>query len=428
MFFSIRILKIFESRLIYELLKEDNPAVYLLFVLCNRLALDGAINHGKEFLEDMKNGILPEIPDYDVDQVTKHENYVRTGKMEYDMTQMAKDNETIGELLYKLFKDVWDLTTKDLYFDNDDKLLVLIDLIKLIDSTIQDAPASLYENNFPNIMKRYNWSEVEEEYQKEKKRNCVTMDWLQEKQENVLKEALELNIMQYAAEPSTQYLESVDYDYHRSFLPCSYTPPTFYKEAYAKIMKLAKRVKGLFIPNLGEYGKHFAPILYNFRPEQKQAIFGVIKKMDLIHKDMVKKDEELGQYLDFEKEDPICDDKNFAFKKNMKELLYKQWFSKVKTDKRYDKKWIDAFVEDLMNSEWCNIIEEEWRKSDKRLSLKANIIGCLKVAGVIDGSNLSIASAIVKDSDIDIKTFASYIGRGAKRPFCEWIIEYPKFD
>ena len=428
MFFSIRILKIFESRLIYELLKEDNPAVYLLFVLCNRLALDGAINHGKEFLEDMKNGILPEIPDYDVDQVTKHENYVRTGKMEYDMTQMAKDNETIGELLYKLFKDVWDLTTKDLYFDNDDKLLVLIDLIKLIDSTIQDAPASLYENNFPNIMKRYNWSEVEEKYQKEKKRNCVTMDWLQEKQENVLKEALELNIMQYAAEPSTQYLESVDYDYHRSFLPCSYTPPTFYKEAYAKIMKLAKRVKGLFIPNLGEYGKHFAPILYNFRPEQKQAIFGVIKKMELIHKDMAKKDEELGQYLDFEKEDPICDDKNFAFKKNMKELLYKQWFSKVKTDKRYDKKWIDAFVEDLMNSEWCNIIEEEWRKSDKRLSLKANIIGCLKVAGVIDGSNLSIASAIVKDSDIDIKTFASYIGRGAKRPFCEWIVEYPKFD
>lgn len=428
MFFSIRILKIFESRLIYELLKEDNPAVYLLFVLCNRLALDGAINHGKEFLEDMKNGILPEIPDYDVDQVTKHENYVRTGKMEYDMTQMAKDNETIGELLYKLFKDVWDLTTKDLYFDNDDKLLVLIDLIKLIDSTIQDAPASLYENNFPNIMKRYNWSEVEEKYQKEKKRNCVTMEWLQEKQEGVLKDALELNIMQYAAEPSTQYLESVDYDYHRSFLPCSYTPPTFYKEAYAKIMKLAKRVKGLFIPNLGEYGKHFAPILYNFRPEQKQAIFGVIKKMELIHKDMAKKDEELGQYLDFEKEDPICDDKNFAFKKNMKELLYKQWFSKVKTDKRYDKKWIDAFVEDLMNSEWCNIIEEEWRKSDKRLSLKANIIGCLKVAGVIDGSNLSIASAIVKDSDIDIKTFASYIGRGAKRPFCEWIVEYPKFD
>ena len=150
--------------------------------------------------------------------------------------------------------------------------------------------------------------------------------------------------------------------------------------------------------------------------------------MELIHKDMAKKDEELGQYLDFEKEDPICDDKNFAFKKNMKELLYKQWFSKVKTDKRYDKKWIDAFVEDLMNSEWCNIIEEEWRKSDKRLSLKANIIGCLKVAGVIDGSNLSIASAIVKDSDIDIKTFASYIGRGAKRPFCEWIVEYPKFD
>ncbi|MBP5713361.1 MAG: hypothetical protein J6X07_01510 [Prevotella sp.] len=426
--FSIRISKIFESRVIYELLKEDNPAVYLLFVLCNRLALDGAINHGKEFLEDLKNGKLPEIPDYNVKQVTKHENYTRTGKMEYDMTLMAKDNEKIGELLYKLFKDVWDLTTKDLYFDNDGKLLVLIDQIKSIDSAIQDAPASLYENNLPNIMKRIDWTEVEEEYQKEKKRNCVTMDWLQEKQEDVLKDALELDIMHHADEPSTQYIESVDYDYHRSFLPHSYTPPTFYKEAYAKIMKLAKRVKGLFIPNLGEYGKHFAPIFYKFRPEQKHAIFKVIKKMELIHKDMVKENEELGQYINIENEETNCDDKNFAFKKNMKELLYKQWFSKVKTDKRYDKKWIDAFVEDLMNSEWHHIIEEEWQKSDKRLSLKANIIGCLKVAGVIDGSNLSIASAIVKDSDIDIKTFASYIGRGAKRPFCEWIVEYPKFD
>ena len=428
MLFSTRISKIFESRVIYELLKEDNPAVYLLFVLCNRLALDGAINHGKEFLENLKNGILSEIPDYNVEQVTKHENYTRTGKMEYDMTVMAKDGETIGEQLYKLFKDVWDITTKDLYFDNDGKLLVMIDQIKSIDSAIQDAPASLYENNLPNIMKRIDWTEEEKEYQKEKKRNCVTMDWLQEKQEEVLKDALELDIMHYADEPSTQYLESVDYDYHRSFLPHTYNPPTFYKEAYAKIMKLAKRVKGLFIPNLGEYGKHFAPILYKFRPEQKHAIFKVIKKMELIHKDMVQENEELGQYINIENEETNCDDKNFAFKKNMKELLYKQWFSKVKTDKRYDKKWIDAFVEDLMNSEWRHIIEEEWQKSDKRLSLKANIIGCLKVAGVIDGSNLSIASAIVKDSDIDIKTFASYIGRGAKRPFCEWIVEYPKFD
>ena len=191
MLFSIRISKIFESRAIYDLLKEENTAVNLLFVLCNRLALDGAINHGKEFLEDLKNGKLQEIPDYDVNLVTKHENYIRTGKMEYDMTLMAKDHETIGELLYKLFKDVWDLTTIDLYFDNDDKLLVMIDLLKSIDSTIQDAPASLYENNFPNLMKRFDWTEVEEEYQKEKKRNCVTMDWLQEKQEDVLKEALE---------------------------------------------------------------------------------------------------------------------------------------------------------------------------------------------------------------------------------------------
>lgn len=420
--FSIRISKIFESRVIYELLKEDNPAVYLLFVLCNRLALDGAINHGKDFLEDLKNGILPEIPDYNVEQVTKHENYTRTGKMEYDMTIMAKDGEKIGDLLYRLFKDVWDLTTKDLYLDNDDRLLMLIDLIKMINSTIQDAPASLYENNFHNIMKRYNWTEVEEEYQKEKKRNCVTMDWLQEKQENVLKEALELNIMQYAAEPSTQYLESVDYDYHRSFLPCSYTPPTFYKEAYAKIMKLAKRVKGLFIPNLGEYGKHFAPILYNFRPEQKQAIFGVIKKMDLIHKDMVKKDEELGQYLGFNQEDTgsLENTKYFAPYFHLSKMLCDGWFKRNRADAKYNEQWAEKFIEGLLRSEYGLQIANDWKDSGDKI--KGYVIGCLKEANVFK-ENVSNDS-LARDADIisNTRTFSKYIGsESRKQPYAEWI-------
>ena len=422
MFFSIRILKIFESRLIYELLKEDNPAVYLLFVLCNRLALDGAINHGKEFLEDMKNGILPEIPDYDVDQVTKHENYVRTGKMEYDMTQMAKDNETIGELLYKLFKDVWDLTTIDLYFDNDDKLLVMIDLIKMINSTIQDAPASLYENNFPNLMKRFDWTEVEEEYQKEKRRNCVTMDWLQEKQEDVLKEALELDIMHYADDPSIQYLESVDYDYHRSFLPCSYTPPTIYKKAYAKIMKLAKRVKGLFIPNLGEYGKHFAPILYNFRPEQKYAIFKVIKKMELIHKDMVQENEELGQYLGFDQEntETLENTKYFAPYFHLTKMLGEGWFKKNRADAKYNEQWAEKFIEGLLRSEYGLQIANDWKDCGDKI--KGYVIGCLKEAGVFK-ENVSNDS-LARDADIisNTRTFSKYIGsESRKQPYAEWV-------
>ena len=425
MLFSIRISEIFESRMIYELLKKDNPAVYLLFVLCNRLALDGAINHGKEFLEDLKNGILPEIPDYDVNLVTKHENYIRTGKMEYDMTFMAKDNETIGKLLYILFKDVWDLTTKDLYYDNDGKLLVMINLIKEINTMIQDAPASLYENNLPNIMKRFDWTEVEREYQKEKKRNCVTMEWLQEKQEEVIKDALELGIMNNAGEPSTQYLESVDYDFHRSFLPCSYNPPVLYKVAYAQIMKLAKRVKGLFIPNLGEYGKHFAPILYNFRPEQKQAIFKVIKKMDLIHKDMVKENEELGQYLGFNQEntESLENTKYFAPYFHLSKMLGEEWFKKNRADAKYNEQWAEKFIEGLLGSEFGLQIAKYWKDCGNQI--KGYVIGCLKEAGVFK-ENVSNDS-LARDAGImsNTRTFGKYIGKESlEQPYAEWIKEH----
>ena len=58
------------------------------------------------------------------------------------------------------------------------------------------------------------------------------------------------------------------------------------------------------------------------------------------------------------------------------------------------------------------------------LVLLGNIIGCLNKAGVIDGSDLSIAAAIMQGQEKDNKTFASYMGRGRKRPFFDWICEY----
>ena len=63
MTFSTRIKNYYESKMIYESLNEDNPGVYLLFGLCNNLAVSGAIKHGKEIYEDLKKGTLHEIPD-----------------------------------------------------------------------------------------------------------------------------------------------------------------------------------------------------------------------------------------------------------------------------------------------------------------------------------------------------------------------------
>jgi hypothetical protein len=50
----------------------------------------------------------------------------------------------------------------------------------------------------------------------------------------------------------------------------------------------------------------------------------------------------------------------------------------------------------------------------------------MKEAGIISGSDLSIASVIVKSEDFDDKSFAVYIGRGKKKAYCEWVCNYVK--
>lgn len=419
---SSKLLKYLDGMKIIELLHDDERAIFPLFALCFDITGTTALSQAEEFDRDLLNGILHEIPDFDVNEMSNPSNYTGTGKLQYELYRYG-DKRIIDVLIEEFGEEKLYGTFKDLY---DKSILATIKKIaskaRDIGDHLQDAPASLYENNFPNLMKRFDWTEVEEEYQKEKRRNCVTMDWLQEKQENVLKEALELDIMHHADEPSTQFIESVDYDYHRSFLPCSYTPPTIYKKAYAKIMKLAKRVKGLFIPNLGEYGKHFAPILYNFRPEQKYAIFKVIKKMELIHKDMVQENEELGQYLGFNQEntESLENTKYFAPYFHLSKMLGEGWFKKNRADARYNEQWADKLIEGLLRSEFGLQIANDWKDCGDKI--KGYVIGCLKEAGVFK-ENVSNDS-LARDADIisNTRTFSKYIGsESRKQPYVEWV-------
>ena len=124
--FSTRVNKSYESRLIYDQLEEDNPAVYLLFALCNYIALRDTLRQGKQILEDLKKGIIHEIPNYNVKEVTKIENYIRTGKFKYDMMQLAKNKERIIDLLKAFFDDIMETTTEDLNSKVEALLLELI--------------------------------------------------------------------------------------------------------------------------------------------------------------------------------------------------------------------------------------------------------------------------------------------------------------
>ena len=223
-----KLLKYLEGMRIVEWLHDDERAIFSLFGLSFDLTADTVLEQQEEFKRDLLLGIIKELLDYDVDEMSNPQNYTGTGKLQYELYRYG--DEKVIDVLYAIFGEKLNGTFRELY-DNH----ILVKVKKIASNArenvdlLHDADPEIFENNFPNLINRYDWRELEAEYQKDKKSHSVTMEWLQEKQENVLKDALELDIMHHADEPSTQSLESVEYDYHLSFLPHSYTTPNFYK-------------------------------------------------------------------------------------------------------------------------------------------------------------------------------------------------------
>ena len=115
----------------------------------------------------------------------------------------------------------------------------------------------------------------------------------------------------------------------------------------------------------------------------------------------------------------------FAPKKNLQELLKQAWFAEVRTDKKYDAAWTDGFVEALMASEYGEGIARQWAVKgvrNKKSQLKGYVVGLLVDAGVLTGGYDTIARKI--DPNDRKRTFSSYMGRGKKQPYADWVKEY----
>lgn len=427
---SSKLLKYLEGMRVVEFLHADERAIYSLFGLSFDLTAETILEQQEEFKKSILKGIILELLDYNVDEVSDPHNYTGTGKLQYELYKYG--DQKIIDVLYAIFGEKLNGTFKELY---DDHLLVKIKKIannaRENVELLHDADPEIYENNFPNLINRYDWRELESEYLKYKKKHTVTMEWLQEKQERVLQKVLELDIMHYADEPSVQAIENSDYQYHRSFLSHKFKDNPDYQEAYTKFMQFATRKDGLIIPKLGEYCKYIAMYINKFRPEQKEALFGIIKKLELIHKDIVMFNPELGKYLGLTNDEGIEGTKYFGIYINLLKMFEEPWFKEFRSDNKYSLKWIEQFLNDLMRSEWRDKIANDWYKPDKKKTVLGYIIGCLISAGVLEGSDSAIGSAVVKyikfdDKELDGKAFATYFGKGRKEGYFDWICEYVK--
>ena len=123
----------------------------------------------------------------------------------------------------------------------------------------------------------------------------------------------------------------------------------------------------------------------------------------------------------------------FAPKKNLQKLLQEEWFARVCTrESEYNNVWTDSFVATLMDSEHGEYLARKWGNKNQRLMIKGHVVGLLREAGVIKGSNLAIARAYLgvsaksrdKDNIREVTTFAKYMGNGKCEPYADWVVEY----
>ena len=121
---------------------------------------------------------------------------------------------------------------------------------------------------------------------------------------------------------------------------------------------------------------------------------------------------------------------------HLKRLLADDCISDFVSDNQYTGKWLEAFVDALMATEWRDEIARDWSirgKNDKRDLIRGYVVGSLKDAGVLKGSYQKIAETIVGseyyksvNGDKNGKILAIYLGRAKKQSFYDWIKEYVK--
>jgi len=112
----------------------------------------------------------------------------------------------------------------------------------------------------------------------------------------------------------------------------------------------------------------------------------------------------------------------FAPGKHLKVLLSEEWFEIHRTDKQYDHRWTNDFVNALMASEHRDYIAREWARDKRQDYIRGCVLGLLKEGGVVRGSMDSIArSAGVCDN---YRTFSKYMGQCRQEPYAQWVLDY----
>jgi hypothetical protein len=301
-------------------------------------------------------------------------------------------------------------------------------LLAEAEKALMHCDSAMFEKFYFAKKQNYSGDAISKRFEKWRYENlCVTIDKLRELQAKVVAESLTKGIMNFAPVPSQKELNEVRLDYLKGFLPYDFVMSDDFCVACAQWRQFIHWNDTILIIDYKKYGKYIQNHYYDFSDTQLQAIFELDMKLYLIHKEMARLNPELINVLQPTQTGTLENTTLFAPYNTISRMLQQDWFDAVSVDKeKYTIMWRDELVSSLMKSEIGSVIADEWQIASKRPQLKAAVVYGLKRAGVIQGSDLGIASAIVGDDNTDSKTFAVYMGRGKKGDIADWIVNYVK--
>ena len=247
----------------------------------------------------------------------------------------------------------------------------------------------------------------------------ITPRLLKSLQTEAVANALSNDIMKHDNQAKTWELEKVDEERVKLELSADYNYPADFKERCARFRRYIVWRGDILIINHNGLGQYICRCADKFEIEQIKEIFRLEVMLCLIHKDMVRLQPELAAFLETEDSS-----ETFGIINTMTRLMMQDWFKAFRTDKKYDDDWIKQLMTDLLNSEHRQTLLGIWQHPKKRPWLKAALIGCVRDAGILKGSYLKIATAIINGSQKDNNNFSNYMGQGKNEPFFEWFVDY----
>ena len=393
----------------------DDPGTKCLFVasmvkwahLANFRLLD--------YLEKINKGDCEEVLALDYAKLC-NKNYWLRGKKKSDM--MAYSDKPL-----KYYLEIWnsDETSWDLYQLYEANVCELADNLKKVKSTF-DKP-ELYEKLMQQMKEQYADPDIDYEYEQIKEAYVEpSMNDFLKMQVKACVDFLKSGMLNHVLSISNEEIEEVDETKLHKMLEPDYKTPDNLKKLWAKLKKFIELKENvMLVPKRGLIRKHVLKHFHELNGDHFSALFRLDKLLTLMHQDMVKMKPELAQYLTTNESPNV-----FGIVNSLTRLMQQDWFKQFRTDPKYGDIWIEKFVSELLASEYQQELLEIWKDADKRLTLKGNIIGCLNKAGIIDGSDLGIATALLNGTIGENKKFAIYMGRGKKMVFCDWICDYVK--